>query len=157
MLLEHGSTNVNYRRITNQGASKSAMPAGMLRARLDNNLRLSVLGKTPNSLNRCTLSSDYCLNMQSIYRGSLSHAAALYGNVKLVRMLFEHGANVGAEDDEGVTAFQLRLGWTWNTVVRTWCRQGNVTFRFLLVVVPVYIGKRISPELWQCGILEMAF
>ncbi|KAI0277642.1 ankyrin repeat-containing domain protein, partial [Russula aff. rugulosa BPL654] len=70
------------------------------------------------------LSDGTVLDSSIIYGGSLSHAAALYGKVKLVRMLLEHGANVGAEDDEDVTAFQLRLGRTWNTVVRLWCRQG---------------------------------
>ena len=107
------------------------------------------------------------------------HAAALYGKVKFVRVLLEHGASVGAEDDESVTAFEVASDHpgcgtrrSYGVVIRTWCRRSNFTFRFLLVVakvnrdqwpVPVYLGldlgKRISPidELWQCGILEMVF
>ena len=62
----HG-TNVDVEnddcKITNQGVSELSMPAGtLLNERLQCILRRSVLGKTPNSLNRCPLSSDYSSN-----------------------------------------------------------------------------------------------
>jgi ankyrin repeat protein len=35
------------------------------------------------------------------------HLAAKCGEIEVVRLLLEHGANIGAEDDGGETAFQV--------------------------------------------------
>jgi ankyrin repeat protein len=44
------------------------------------------------------------------HRSTALHFAANHGMVEVVRVLLEHGADVGAENEDGETAFQLARG-----------------------------------------------
>ena len=37
------------------------------------------------------------------------HVASMYGSLEVARLLIEHGADMGAKDNEGKTPFQVAL------------------------------------------------
>jgi ankyrin repeat protein len=53
------------------------------------------------------------------------HTAAVDGYIEVVRVLLEHGANVGAENKQGETPFTLAKGWRHDEVIKLLSEHGT--------------------------------